>query len=98
MDCTLSCTIVQDFCDVDESGSTADRAAPSRVPAAGSVAFIVAAPVLDLVLFAALALIVGIDVAIVYLVVAFSAAFALALVAERVGIDQRLKPIRRFGH
>ena len=63
------------------------------VPAAGYVAFIVAAPVLDPVLFGALALIVGIDVAIAYLGVAFAAALTLALIAERVGIDQHLKPL-----
>ncbi|MDX2378874.1 MAG: permease [Acidimicrobiia bacterium] len=63
------------------------------VPAAGYVAFIVAAPVLDPVLFGALTLIVGLDVAIAYLAVAFSAALTLALVAERVGIDRYLKPL-----
>ncbi len=63
------------------------------VPTAGYVAFIVAAPVLDPVLFGALVLIVGLEVALIYLLVAFSAAFTLALVAQRVGIDRHLKPL-----
>ena len=63
------------------------------VPTAGYVAFIVAAPVLDPVLFGALLLIVGVEVAIVYLLVAFSAALTLALVAQRVGIERHLKPL-----
>lgn len=63
------------------------------VPAAGYVAFIVAAPVLDPVLFGALVLIVGLDVALAYLAIAFTAAMTLALVAQHVGIDHRLKPI-----
>ncbi len=63
------------------------------VPTAGFVAFIVAAPVLDPVLFGALALIVGLDIAIAYLVVAFTAALTLALAAERIGIDHHLKEL-----
>ncbi len=63
------------------------------VPTAGYVAFIVAAPVLDPVLFGALALIVGLDVAIAYLGIAFTAAMSLALVAQRIGIDRHLKPL-----
>lgn len=63
------------------------------VPTAGYVAFIVAAPVLDPVLFGALALIVGIDVALAYVAIAFCAAMTLALVAQRVGIDRHLKPL-----
>lgn len=63
------------------------------VPTAGYIAFIVAAPVLDPVLFGALVIIVGLDVAVTYLAVAFAAAMSLALVAERVGIDRHLKPI-----
>ena len=43
-------------------------------PAAGYVAFIVAAPVLDPVLFGALVIIVGLDVALAYLAIAFTAA------------------------
>lgn len=62
-------------------------------PAAGYVAFIVAAPVLDPILFGALILIVGLKVALIYLVVAFVAAFTLALAAERVGIHQYLKAL-----
>jgi uncharacterized membrane protein YraQ (UPF0718 family) len=65
------------------------------VTPAGYVAFIVAAPVLDPVLFGALALIVGLPAAIVYVVVAFSAAMTLALVAEAVGIERHLKPLER---
>ncbi len=63
------------------------------VPPAGYVAFIVAAPVLDPVLFGALILIVSIKVALVYVAVAFSAAMTLALIAERVGISRHLKPL-----
>jgi hypothetical protein len=63
------------------------------VPTAGYVAFIVAAPVLDPVLFGALVLIVGIEVALAYLAIAFAAAMTLALVAQHVGIEHRLKPI-----
>ncbi len=63
------------------------------VPAAGYVAFIVAAPVLDPVLFGALVLIVGLTAAITYLLVAFTAAFALALAAERINITRWLKPL-----
>ena len=63
------------------------------VPAAGYVAFIVAAPVLDPVLFGALVLIIGFDVAIAYLAIAFLAALALALAAQRIGIERYLKPI-----
>lgn len=63
------------------------------VPPAGYVAFIVAAPVLDPVLFGALVLIVGIQAAVVYLVIAFTGAMTLALVAQRVGIEHHLKPV-----
>jgi hypothetical protein len=63
------------------------------VPTAGYVAFIVAAPVLDPVLFGALVLIVGLDVALAYLAIAFAAAMTLALVAQHVGIEHRLKPV-----
>ncbi len=61
------------------------------VPAAGYVAFIVAAPVLDPVLFGALAVIAGVRIAVVYVAVAFTAAMALALIAEQVGIDRWLR-------
>ena len=63
------------------------------VPAAGFVAFIVAAPVLDPILFGALVLIVGFTAAVTYLLVAFTAAFALALAAERINITRWLKPL-----
>lgn len=63
------------------------------VPTAGYVAFIVAAPVLDPVLFGALALIIDIEVAVAYVAIAFSAAMTLALVAQQVGIDRHLKPL-----
>ena len=63
------------------------------VPAAGYVAFIVAAPVLDPILFGALVLIVGLTAAVTYLLVAFTAAFALALAAERINITRWLKPL-----
>ena len=64
------------------------------VSAAGYVAFIVAAPVLDPVLFGALAIIVGFPAAMIYLVVAFAAALMLALLAERVDLDRFMKPLR----
>ncbi|MGA9277784.1 permease [Ilumatobacter sp.] len=65
----------------------------ANVRTAGYVAFIVAAPVLDPVLFGALILIVGPLAATIYLVVAFTAALALALVADAVGIERHLKPL-----
>lgn len=65
------------------------------VPPAGYTAFIVAAPVLDPVLFGALILIVGVNVAVTYAVVAFTAALTLALIAQRVGIERFLKPLPR---
>lgn len=63
------------------------------VSPAGYVAFIVAAPVLDPILFGALVLIVGWNAAVVYLAVAFTAAMALALVAERVDVSRFMKPV-----
>jgi len=63
------------------------------VTPAGYVAFIVAAPVLDPVLFGALVLIVGIEVALIYVTVAFSAALGLALIAERSGLERHLAPV-----
>ncbi len=69
----------------------------AEVPAAGYVAFIVAAPVLDPVLFGALVLIVGLEVAVMYLVVAFAASLTLALIADRVGIERFMKPIPASG-
>lgn len=63
------------------------------VSPAGFVAFIVAAPVLDPVLFGALALIVGVKAALIYVAVAFSGALTLALIAERVDVSRFLKPI-----
>ncbi len=63
------------------------------VPPAGYVAFIVAAPVLDPVLFGALVLIVGLDVALVYVAVAFTAAMTLALVAQAAGMARHLRPL-----
>ena len=63
------------------------------VPAAGYVAFIVAAPVLDPILFGALVLIVGFTAAVTYLLVAFTAAFTLALAAQRINITRWLKPL-----
>lgn len=66
------------------------------VPPAGYVAFIVAAPVLDPVLFGALVLIVGLPVAVLYVAVAFSAAMLLALAAQRSDIERHLKPVGQF--
>lgn len=63
------------------------------VPPAGYVSFIVAAPVLDPVLFGALVIIVGVKIAIVYACVAFVAAFSLGLLAEYVDISTQLKAI-----
>ncbi len=60
------------------------------VPTAGWVAFIVAAPILDPVLFGALALIVGIEVAAAYAAVAFAAALTAALAAHAVDLGSRL--------
>lgn len=60
---------------------------------AGYVAFICAAPVLDPILFGALVVIVGVEAALIYTAVAFTATMALALTAERVGIDRHLKPL-----
>jgi len=63
------------------------------VTAAGYVAFVVAAPVLDPILFGALLIIVGWKAALIYLGVAFAAALALALVAERVNLERFMKPL-----
>ncbi len=63
------------------------------VAPAGYVAFIVAAPVLDPILFGALVLIVGWTAAVVYAAVAFSAAMGLALLAQRIDVERFLKPI-----
>lgn len=63
------------------------------VTPAGYVAFIVAAPVLDPVLFGALLIIVGARAAGAYVMVAFAAALGLALIAERAGIARYLKPL-----
>ena len=60
---------------------------------AGYTAFIVAAPVLDPILFGALVLIVGWEAALLYLAVAFAAALGLAFAAEAVAIDRYLKPL-----
>lgn len=60
------------------------------VPPAGYVAFITAAPILDPVLFGALVLIVGVDAALLYSVVAFAGALLLALTAQRLGIERHL--------
>lgn len=68
------------------------------VPPAGYVAFIVAAPVLDPVLFGALILIVGLEAALIYVAVAFSAAMGLALIAQRVDIERHLKPVSTMAH
>ncbi len=60
---------------------------------AGWVAFLVAAPVLDPVLFGALALIAGPGTAALYAGVTFAAAMALALMADWVGVERHLKAI-----
>ena len=63
------------------------------VPPAGYIAFIAAAPVLDPILFGALWIITGSTVAVIYAAVTFTAAMALALVAQRIGVDRHLRPI-----
>lgn len=63
------------------------------VSPAGYVAFMVAAPVLDPILFGALVIIVGLEAALVYVAVALAAAYSLALLAERVGMARHLKPL-----
>ncbi len=65
----------------------------ARVPAAGYVAFIVAAPVLDPVLFGALTLIAGLETAVIYSAIAFVGAMTLALVAEMINLEQRLPAV-----
>ena len=67
------------------------------VAAAGYVAFLVAAPVLDPILFGALLIIVGWKAALVYLGVAFGAALGLALVAERINLERFMKPLPEIG-
>ncbi len=70
----------------------------ANVRTAGYVAFIVAAPVLDPVLFGALVLIVGLPAALVYLGIVFLAAFGLAIVADSVDIDPHLKALNEPQH
>lgn len=66
------------------------------VTPAGYVAFIVAAPVLDPVLFGALVLIAGLETAVLYGVIAFVGALGLALLAERFDLERRLPPIEDY--
>ena len=68
------------------------------VSPAGYVAFIVAAPVLDPVLFGALVIIVGFPAAVIYLGVAFVAALALALLAEKADLERFMKPLGAIGN
>lgn len=63
------------------------------VSPAGYAAFLVAAPVLDPVLFGALVLIVGLQAALVYVAVAFTAAMTLALLAQKVDVSRFMKPV-----
>lgn len=63
------------------------------VPPAGYVAFLAAAPVLDPILFGALWIIVGPTIAFTYVVITFTAAVTLALVAQRIGLERHLKPV-----
>ncbi len=65
----------------------------AKVPPAGYVAFIIAAPVLDPVLFGALVIITGLQTALIYATIAFTAAVTLALVADRINIERFLTPI-----
>lgn len=66
------------------------------VRSAGYTAFVVAAPVLDPVLFGALILIAGPKAAGVYSVVAFVGAFTLAMISEAVTLDRFLTPIQEM--
>ncbi len=68
----------------------------ARVPAAGYVAFIVAAPVLDPVLFGALVIIAGVKAAVIYAAVAFVGAVTLAMIAEHADIERRLAPVEEL--
>lgn len=61
--------------------------------AAGYVAFVVAAPVLDPILFGALLIIVGWKAGLIYLGVAFAAALGLAMAPERVNLKRFMKPL-----
>lgn len=63
------------------------------VSPAGYVAFIVAAPVLDPILFGALLIIVGAQIAFVYAGVTFLAAMTLALTAQALDVDRFFKNI-----
>lgn len=63
----------------------------ARVPTAAWAAFILAAPVLDPVLFGALGLIAGLDVALTYLAVTVMAAGLLALIAQRTRVERHLR-------
>jgi uncharacterized membrane protein YraQ (UPF0718 family) len=63
------------------------------VSPAGYTAFIVAAPVLDPVLFGALVLIVGIQPALMYVAVAFTGAMGLALLAQKFDVSRFMKPV-----
>ena len=65
----------------------------AKVPPAGYVAFIIAAPVLDPVLFGALVIITGLQTAMIYAAIAFVAAVGLALMADRIKIERFLTPI-----
>ena len=65
----------------------------AKVPPAGYVAFIVAAPVLDPVLFGALVIIASLQTALIYAAIAFVAAVGLALAAERVNVERFLAPV-----
>ena len=68
------------------------------VPAAGYVAFIVAAPVLDPVLFGALGLIIGWQAALVYSAVAFAGALGMAMMAERFDVSRFTKSVTESAH
>ncbi len=57
------------------------------------MAFVVAAPVLDPILFGALLIIVGWKTASIYVGVAFAAALGLALMAEKVDLERYMKPL-----
>lgn len=65
----------------------------ARVPPAGYVAFVVAAPVLDPILFGALMIIAGLETALIYSVIAFTAAIGLAMAAEALDIEKHLTPV-----
>ena len=65
---------------------------------AGYAAFIFAAPVVDPALVGVLALIVGPTGAVLYVAIAFAAAFLLALIVDAIDVTKHLKPVPALVH